>query len=368
MRTCLLLAVLVIACGAQPQPLRRISRQPAARDISILSVDFQELRYGHEGPGYFATERAPLRGQREIAEVSLFGQEAIATVRFELIRRTGVVLAAARAFRVGDAADASQYMVRVDVPAEPFLFRITGQDISGRPYAAVFQRLFMPAEGTPRRPEYPAGLNARQRQAMDAAAAEVQSRFDADEAQRAIRIPRSTVTGATYEPLVSPGGRPIGARVRFVVRFDQGGVYTLTPLVFPLYHDFRWRGVIEMKVLDAEAAPMSPQVATALLLGGRARYEANVDYHLAFDLTPGYIIRNADRTRYCMYLEPLRTTGRMALWQSIQASAEPVKYRVVITDVEFAAETEPWTAQRTFYESFVREGAMDCGPTPNVHF
>ena len=368
MRICWSLAVLVIACGAQPRPLRRTPLQAAARDISILSVDFQELRYGHEGPGYFATERTPLRGQREIAEVSLFGQDAIETVRFELVGRTGVVLAAGRAFRVADAADATQYMVRVDVPAEPFLFRVSGQDTSGRPYAAVFQRLFVPAEGTPRQAEYAAGLSAKQRQMMEAAAAEVQSRFDADEAQRAIRIPRSTVTGATYEPLFSRAGRPIGVRICFVVRFERAGVYALTPVVFPLYQDFRWRGVIEMKVLDAEAAPMSPEVTGALLLGGRARYEAKVDYHLAFDLTPNYIIRNTDRTRYCMDLQSLRTTGRMAVWQSIQESAEPVKYRVVIFDVEFAAETAPWTAQRTFYETFLSEGARDCGPTPNVHF
>ena len=381
MRICALAMVaLANGCFAQPQPLRRIPQVSEAREISILRVNFQELHYGHEGPGYFPVKRDPFRGEREIAEVSLFGQEAIGTVRFELIGRSGVVLAAAPAFRTGDGADADEFMVRVDVPAEPFRFRIRGRDIAGRPFESVFQRLFVPAPGVVRPLELPAGLTAERARLLqglvDATAADMQSRFEASGKEGAIRIPRSTVSEATYEPLVSDAGNRIGLRLCLVVRFEQAGYYSLTPQVFPVYQDFRWRGAIEMKVLDTEIAPRpaaapglpADGLADMLRYGGAAHYDANVDYRLTFDLAPSYAVRNAAGTRYCMYLEPFRTTGRMAVWNAIQASAEPVKYRVDIGSVEFNAETLPWIPQRTFYEGLLSEGAQDCGATPSIHF
>ena len=133
-------------------------------------------------------------------------------------------------------------MLRVDVPPEPFRFRITGQDTDGRPFTSVFPRLFRPAEGTIRPLEYPAGLPAQQRRLiesmLDTATAAMQSLFEASIARGAIRIARCAVSEAgAHEPLLAPLGNRIGMRVRFVVRFVQGGVYSLTPHVYPEYQD-----------------------------------------------------------------------------------------------------------------------------------
>jgi hypothetical protein len=55
--------------------------------------------------GYFPTKRDPLRGATEMAEPSVFGQDAIGLMRFELIEEGGGLLALAAAGRTGSGVD-----------------------------------------------------------------------------------------------------------------------------------------------------------------------------------------------------------------------------------------------------------------------
>jgi hypothetical protein len=378
MRICALLTIVwVNALCAQSQPLRNLSSRRAAGEISILSVNFQELKFGHEGPSYFSAKRAPYRGKQEIAEVSLFGQESIGSVRFELIGETGRVVGTVAAFRVGDGADADEYMLRIDVPQLPFRFRICGADLGGQPFQSTFRRLFVPIEGSVRKDELPPGLSAREvgifTKLIDDYEKETRVRFDA--AQGEIRIARSGVSDAAYQPLTSATGNAIGLRVAFTARFGAAGFYTVTPRAFPVYDNPQWRGQIDMKVLDAGVTPVPPNspelladgVHSALQYGGAAHYDAGVDYRFTFDLVPNYIIRSADGARYCAYLETYRAANRLALWEAIMASTQAVKYRIDISNLDFASETAPLPPQRTWFESFRREGAADCGPNPRIN-
>src|SRR5690349_20809844 len=100
MRICALLTIVgVNAIFAQPLPLRNLSSPTATHEISILRVDLQDLKPAHGGLSYFSVKRAPYRGQQELAEVSLYGQEGIAAVRFEMIDSSGRVLATVPAMR-----------------------------------------------------------------------------------------------------------------------------------------------------------------------------------------------------------------------------------------------------------------------------
>ena len=367
----LLTVVWVNALFAQSQPLRNLSARRPAGEISILRVDFQELKFGHEGPSYFSVKRAPFRGRQEIGEVSLFGQEAIGSVRFELIGETGRVLGGVSAFRVGDGADADEYMLRIDVPQLPFRFRIRGKDAGGRPFQSTFRRLFVPTEGSVPKAELPTGLDPREAgiftKLIDDYEKETLARFAA--AQSEIRIPRSGVFDAAYQPLISANGNAIGLRVTFTARFEAAGVYTVTPRVVPVYGNPQWRGQIDMKVMDAGVSPVPPGdgLASSLEHGGAAHFDADVDYHFTFDLVPGYIIHSADGKRFCAYLETFRTGNRLAIWDAIMASTQPVKYDVAISNLDFSSETAPLPAQRTWFEGFRREGAADCGPNPKIN-
>jgi len=368
---------------AQPWALRDVSPKRTPRAISIFQVQIQELHYGREGPSYFAAGREPFAGTQELVEATLFGQEGISSVRFELIDESGQRLAVLPAFRIDDGADADQYFLQVEVPRQPFRFQIEGQDFRGQPFTNVYQRLFVPVGGSAGPVQLPAGLaagRARQlQQLVDASARQTRLRFEAaarEHPHGLIRIARSGVLAASYEPLVSPLGNVLGIRLSLAVRFGQPGFYALTPYAFPLYANFQWRGAISMKVMDAQVSPIPPAVpgsppngiAELLRLGGKAHYDANVDYRLTFDLTPDYVIRNAEGSRYCLYTGGLRASGSLAAWEAIRQSAEPVTYRVDIASLDFVADTSALPPQRDYYDAFLREGARDCGPTPDPHF
>jgi hypothetical protein len=45
-----------------------------------------------------------------------------------------------------------------------------------------------------------------------------------------------------------------------------------------------------------------------------------------------------------------------------------VNYRVEISSLNFVSDASAMSPQKTYYEGFLREGALDCGPAPTTHF
>jgi hypothetical protein len=363
-----------VAC-AQLRALRNIATPVRSAGISITSIRFQDLRWGHEGADYFSTRRPPQRGAQEIAQARIYGQEAIAAIRFEMIDEAGQPLGAVPAVRTSTGVDDGDYVLRVPVPARSFRFRVIGQDVSGKPFSRLHATIFRPVDQGP--PGLPAiaGMTAEQaaqlQKALEAARAEMNARFDAGEGW--IRIPRTEVVEAGYEPFAGASGHVIGMRLHLSVRFGAAGSYTVRPHVFPLYANTAWRGTVEMKAQDGQVDPApenraADALADVIRYGGAAQYEGGVVYRFSFDLVPQYVIRNRAGTRYCLYLEQFRAGNRLGLWNAIAGSAAPVRYRVDLSGLGFHADTEPMTPQRVFYESFLSEGAADCGPEPNVNF
>jgi len=365
-------------CHAQMTPLRSIVTQPRAGSISILSIHFQELKYGHEGPGYFSVEHAPHGGKLELVEVMLYGQDAIRRVQFELVDQNGLRLATPDAVRIGSGADSDEYWLQLDVPLQPFHFGIRGEDFRGQPFRRVDKQLYTPIEGDVPLPTLPPNLPSAQasvmRRLLDRYVNDVQARFEA--ARQAhpdgiIVLARAEVLEAEYEPLFSSARNEIGLRLHLAVRFRAEGDYAVTPTFFSQYENSDLRQ-FTLTVLDGSASPGPANVAAdtddVLRYGGAAHYLEGQVYRFQFDLAPNYVIRNVERTRYCINSEYYRTIGRPGTWDAVQDSAAPVKYRVLISSLGFEAETRDLPPQRAYLESFRREGSSDCGPTPTNHF
>ena len=366
-------------CHAQMTPLRSIVTQPTASSISILSIHFQELKYGHEGPGYFWVQHAPYRGKPALVEVTLYGQDAIRSVQFELVDQHGLRLATPVAVRIGSGADSDEYWLQLDVPLQPFRFGIRGEDVRGQPFQRVDKHLYTPIEGNVPPPTLPADLPSAaastMRRLLDRYANDVQARFEA--ARQAhpdgiIVLARAEVLEAEYEPLFSSASHEIGLRLHLAVRFGAEGDYAVTPTFFSQYENPDWRQ-ITLKVLDGSASPQPSNIAADMLddvlrYGGAAHYLEKQVYRFQFDLAPSYVIRNVARTRYCIYSEYYRVIGRPGIWDAVQNSAVPVKYRVRVSSLDFEAETKGLPPQRAYLESFRREGSSDCGPTPTNRF
>jgi len=367
-------------CHAQMTPLRSIVTQPRAGSISILSVHFQELKYGHEGPGYFSVEHAPYGGKLAIVEVMLYGQNAIRSVQFELVDQNGLRLATPVVVRIGSGADSNEYWLQLDVPLQPFRFGIRGEDFRGKPFQRVDKQLYTPIEGNAPPPTLPPDLPPARasvmRRLLDSYANDVQARFEA--ARQAhpdgvIVLARTEVLEAEYEPLFSSATDEIGLRLHLAVRFGAEGDYAVTPTFFSQYENPDLRQ-FTLQVLDGSASPRPTNDIAADMLddvlryGGAAHYLEGQVYRFQFDLAPNYVIRNVARTRYCINSEYYRTIGRPGIWDAVQDSAVPVKYRVSISSLDFVAETRDLPPQRAYLESFRREGSSDCGPTPTNHF
>jgi hypothetical protein len=272
----------------------------------------------HGGPSYFSVKRAPFRGKSEIAEATVFGQEAIATIRFELIDEAARVPQPVPAIPTGNAIDSDSYLLKLDVPDLPLRLRIRGSDLRGRPFTHTWPRLFVPMEGAP--------------------AAPIPAELDAQFHPGDLRMSRAAISEATYEPLLSARGNPLGLRIRFTVRLDAPGYYGVTPHVFPVYAEYRWRGEISMRALDT----------------GRTQFDAGTDYHWTYDMIPGYVSRNHDGS-YCVLAPP-----RIAVFEEIMAGRQPVKYRVDISSLDFDSETDPLDPPRTLFQGFRHEGATQC--------
>ena len=364
---------------AQMTPLRTIVTNPRAGSISILSIHFQELEYGHEGPNYFSVEHAPYRGKPAIVEVTLYGQDAIRSVQFELLDQSGFQLATPVAVRVGSAVDSGQYWLQLDVPWQPFRFGIRGEDFRGQPFQRIDKHLHTPIEGNVPAYALPADLPSARASAMrrllDSYANDVQARFEAARLAHPdgiIVLARAQVLEADYEPLLSPASHEIGLRLHLAVRFGAEGDYPVTPTFFSQYANSDWRQ-ITLKVLDGSVSPQPANIATDMLddvlrYGGAAHYLAGQVYRFQFDLAPNYVIRNVERTRYCIYSEYYRVIGRPEIWDAVRDSAVAVKYRVSISGLDFEAETRDLPPQRAYLESFRRMGSSDCGPTPTNRF
>ena len=185
-----------------------------------------------------------------------------------------------------------------------------------------------------------------------------------------IVAPRIQVSQVTYEPFLSQAGNPLGLRIKYEIQFSADGYYSATPHVFPIYADFQWRGQVTMTVLNESIdPPPAGDLNNILRYGARAQYKTGVVYHFAVDMVPDYVLYNAGRTRTCIQTRKFEgAAASRSAWEAIKNSDVRIRYRVALSEQDFYGETGPFYAQKTFYESFLKEGAVDCGPNPNVHF
>ena len=98
---------------------------------------------------------------------------------------------------------------------------------------------------------------------------------------------------------------------------------------------------------------------------GSLIYEPGIVYRFAADFEPEFVVHNLDRTRTCIASQ-LGSPGskeRQAL-QQLMVSQEPATYSVVIDYPAFQAEIRQFYPPSAFQQTYVSEGAQDCGVSP----
>jgi hypothetical protein len=272
-------------------------------------------------------------------------------------------------------------MLAVDVPSRPFRVAMEAEDLQGNRSQHVFEQLFQPKKEPPPLVRYPEGiasdLLARLQQLTSKSESGTEKRLEQQGAAHpdgTVRLPHARIRQAEYAPLLSGNGEPLGVRVRYVITFSEDGYYQASADVSPIFRNYDWRGVVNLRLLDARVEPAltddpSGEAALALEHGGLVPYKANVDYQLTVDFIPSYVIRNDARTKFCLKEQLIGSQPlQISRWQMIKASTEPLPYSATISDFGFSARTGDLPPVGVFHENFIKEGALPCGPTPKRNF
>jgi len=369
------------------RPLRRLTDSLSrASEIKLFSFEFQRVYLGHEGPNHTRIEGEPSAGAQYIVRANIFRQEAIRTMKFELVDVNNRVIGLLHFFKSNNSPEDGDYVGLVDVPSHPFRVMVSGTDVNDTPYQRIFPRLFRPTRRPPATPLIPPGFppaRAKEiRQMLEAIDKQARAQF-ADESKRrpdgVIVIPRIEVSNFTYEPFLSPMGNLLGMRLKYDMRFSADGNYAHSFHAFPLYTDIDFRGKVEMKVFreSIEPRPERPTTDpniwhdpnTLILHGSEAGYRADTTYHFVVDLIPDYVFQNAAKTKFCVYnLKFKESIKAQNVWRVIKASSRPVRYRVSMQKADFDGDTEDFHPLKAFTDSFLSEGAEDCKPYANSNF
>ena len=353
---------------------------PTVTDIEFVDFDFQQFSMSRYGPTPFPIDYMPSKGAKYFVTPKLSGVEAITTVKFEAVDQQGALIAVIPMIqRNGPDGDPEFYGV-ILIPDRPFRIVASGQAIDGSQYRVTFESLFVPTSEPPK-PNAGHSLNPKEAKKILALLKDAeQKEYSKVEQEFAkfrdgkIVMPRTRVFNVNYTPIFSPSGKPLGVRITYEVEFSQDGSYNPELGVLPDFENREWRGKMNMAVHDGSIEPKpieeSPQVQShPLEYGAGYVYRANTTYHFTADLFPDYVIRNEQKTKFCLYnqqfnYDPSLTQARKA----ILASKAPITYRVSIKNSGFEGVIEKFYSHHELYNSFVAEGAVDCGPQPTNRF
>jgi len=386
MRAARCFAFIVIVCSASTCVLTLAQgfRGEAVPVVQrIVPVEFSRLRFltfvfGREGPMDAPITSPPVMGREYFIEADLNGTEFVSSVRFELLDANGRSLQPVAMWKGSDSSTDGEFYGFVTVPNQPFRVAISGTTISGTPFRAALNILFQPAINGPADTQaFPAGISASQigqlqemvntyRQQMRARAAQAA----ADHPGGVIVFARTQVSAIAYEPLTSPSGNPIGMRLRYSIRFPQRQTITAVPHVFPVYSETTWRGMVTMKPLTGTITPTPQMIGVqslrdVIVYQAAATYQAGVTYSFSIDMIPDFVFQGTLSGRFCIHEQ--KFTNR-TVWNALVSSSAAIPYSLTISDTGTVANIPDFLPQRTFHESFIAAGAVDCGPVPNIRF
>jgi hypothetical protein len=391
-RPLLLLLLVLPASAAQssatysvppsPQPLHNIAASPRAAWIRFQSFEFQEPHLYHLRVHYGPIEGAPSAGGRYGVEAGIEGDEAIAYATVEVLDEAGATIQ-----QVPMAAEAMgsayRFVGLMTVPSHPFRVRLTGQGVDGTEFTRMHPRLFNPVHkpqtppnfGADIPPDVPREVIVGFQQMFEELApktiADREALLAANPSGR-ISSPQYRVSNATYEPLLSPAGGPIGIRVTCEIVFPQSGRYS--PGVGIRGENLtRGDGVVDRDRLHTLKSTIVPRPREVHAPEQEAQdypglfqqrtdflYEKGTVYRFTVDRVPKYISLDKDGVTLCMsQYERLSHKN----FDRMIASMGPTRYDVAI-GTSFEAWIEHFYGEGVFYRTFMAEGTPDCDERP----
>lgn len=353
------------------------SQMPSSAEITFSEFEIQQM-FVTNHPGTVAIKGEPTKGFRFFVEAKIYSWEAIATLKFEAVDEHGNVIQKIPIQRQPDANGGSGFYGVMKIPDRPFRVVMSGEGWDGRSYRLTYERLFRPTTRQQSAILIPGvTTSANQRQEAEKLSQDYLDKMeqDARNSGEMIVMPRTRVSNVMYGPYFSKAGRPLGIRITYDMEFSQDGYFNPELDLFLDYKKDDWRGRIDMKPLTGNIEPKpaesgSPQIQPHLLAFGAGYiYRAGTTYHFTAEYIPDYVIQNEKKTKFCIWYQQYKHTPEfLAAWRAILASEAPTKYTLSIDNTNFYGVIEDLHPQRTLFQSFVAEGALDCGEQPNRRF
>lgn len=365
------------------RPVERVSdHSPSVADIHFADFEISRLSMSRHGPAPWKIPGRPSKFTYYSVQPRVYGEEAIATAKFEAVDEHGALITIIPVIRYTDPNGRPFFVGVMLIPDRPFRVVVSGQAVDGNHYRRIHKTLFVPTSEPEQWesliPHITTPANAKKMRAflVDAMRQEylkVKEEFDKLPGG-VIVMPRTRVSNVNYAPLLSPSGRPRGLRITYEVEFSEDGYYNPELRVFPDYRNEEWRGKVEMKVLNGSIEPQpseeSPQVRPHLLAYGAGyTYRGNTTYRFTAELIPDYVIQNEQKTKFCIYNQGFNYDSQTrSVWAGILASKTLTTYRLYIQNSDFHGLIANFYPQHVLYNTFVAEGARDCGPEPTIRF
>jgi hypothetical protein len=373
-------SALTLSQDASLRPVRDVTEQPKASSIEFVSFDFQQPDLYHALTVHYRPIKGePSAGADYGVEASLGGQEAIATLLFEVLDEAGTAVQPIPMVHrsIGVPGDL-EFIGMLTVPARPFRVRVTGEDIYGRRFSQVFRRLFKPVAERPADEEVPPEFGSefvQHVQQMFADARAERSALAAGNPSGRIVMPRPRVSNVTYASFVSPSGRSLGIRVTYDVEFSQAGRYNPNLRIHAEDREDTSIGRYPLRPLKNTIQPVPRETYAPYqeaqeisgLLAHRADflYETGITYRFMLELVPEFVMMHRNSTIPCLVHEGSRynSAARTAFARMLARNA-PTTYRVFIGGTAFEGRIDNFYGEGTFYRSFVAEGLTECERIP----
>jgi hypothetical protein len=328
--------------------------------------------------GVFSMDRyQPVRGARQHAQIHTSSYN-IDTIEFRLIDEHGELIVPIK-FRQSDYSIPYNFTLLLDTPDRPFRIAARGRDTSGKNFQRVIGWLITPQASEAPTAGAVAGSNPRtegaQVQEENQAQGWAPQEWNQNVVEGEYKVIRAQMLSWSDEPLLSEKGNPIGIRLKYSIRFPVDGSYSPFPSLYPERATRGFTGALGMRVHKGfvEPEPDGAQKSSQWLFGGRGTFKAGVVYNFSVDLLPAYIFFNEQKGSFCMQTKPYIQSGGLAgaaghtglreRFEREVMNDTKIRYRISISGIDLDGQpvlTERAYAPNSWYQSYRREGAVDC--------
>lgn len=162
------------------------------------------------------------------------------------------------------------------------------------------------------------------------------------------------------EVLYSKTGNPIGVRLNYQMRFPDSDYFWQSVSISP--NDQLGTSIwTSMQMVNWNIEP--PMTSTDPSKYA-VRYEQGKTYKFTVDMIPNFVIQNVDKTKQCI-IKPSK--DYVDTFQKLIQN-EDVRFDIRVSGTEFTGITANTYSFKEFYDSAIKEGALECAENQTNHF